>query len=51
MEDFFSWALAQARLLRARKLDAIDWENVAEEIESLGRGQFNKLESARWACS
>ena len=46
MDDFYSWALAQARLLRARELDAIDWENVAEEIESLGREQFNKLESA-----
>ena len=36
----------QARLLRAGRIDAIDRENVAEEIESLGREQFNKLESA-----
>ncbi|NVO12646.1 MAG: DUF29 domain-containing protein [Rhodoplanes sp.] len=44
--DFYSWALEQARLVRDGRLDAIDRENVAEEIESLGREQFNKLESA-----
>jgi predicted DNA-binding ribbon-helix-helix protein len=44
--DFYSWSLEQARLIRAGHLDAIDRENVAEEIESLGREQFNKLESA-----
>ena len=44
--DFYSWSLDQARLIRAGQLAAIDRENVAEEIESLGREQFNKLESA-----
>ena len=44
--DFYSWTQEQARLIRAGRLDAIDRENVAEEIESLGREQFNKLESA-----
>ena len=44
--DFYSWSLEQARLIRAGRLDAIDRENIAEEIESLGREQFNKLESA-----
>src|ERR1044071_1939203 len=44
--DFYSWSLEQARLIRAGQLAAIDRENVAEEIESLGREQFNKLESA-----
>ena len=44
--DFYSWSLDQARLIRAGRLTAIDRENVAEEIESLGREQFNKLESA-----
>jgi hypothetical protein len=38
--------LEQARLIRDGRLDAVDRENVAEEIESLGREQFNKLESA-----
>ena len=44
--DFYSWSLEQARLVREGHWDAVDRENVAEEIESLGREQFNKLESA-----
>lgn len=44
--DFYSWSLEQARLIREGRLAAIDRDNVAEEIESLGREQFNKLESA-----
>src|SRR5205085_11646300 len=44
--DFYSWSLEQARLVREGRWDAVDRENVAEEIESLGREQFNKLESA-----
>ena len=46
MRDFYSWLMEQARLVRAGRFDAVDRENVAEEIESLGREQFNKLESA-----
>jgi uncharacterized protein DUF29 len=44
--DFYSWSLEQARLIREGQWQALDRENVAEEIESLGREQFNKLESA-----
>jgi Domain of unknown function DUF29 len=44
--DFYSWSLEQARLVRQGRWDAVDRENVAEEIESSGREQFNKLESA-----
>jgi len=44
--DFYSWSLEQARLVREGRWTAVDRENVAEEIESLGREQFNKLESA-----
>ena len=44
--DFYSWSFEQARLVREGRWDAVDRENVAEEIESLGREQFNKLESA-----
>jgi hypothetical protein len=41
--DFYSWSLEQARLVREGRWGAI---NVAEEIESSGIEQFNKLESA-----
>jgi hypothetical protein len=44
--DFYSWLMQQARLIREGRWDSVDRENVAEEIESLGREQFNKLESA-----
>ena len=35
--DFYSWARVQAAALRRRDAAAIDWDNVTEEIESLGR--------------
>src|SRR5215471_9618770 len=44
--DFYSWLMEQAGHVRAGRWDAIDRENLAEEIESLGREQFNKFESA-----
>jgi hypothetical protein len=42
----YSWSMEQARHLRAGRWHALDRENLSEEIESLGREQFNKLESA-----
>jgi hypothetical protein len=44
--DLYSWSREQARLVREGRWDLVDRENVAEEIESLGRTEFNKLESA-----
>ena len=44
--DFYSWAMQQAALLRARRLDELDVENVAEEIESLGRSEAKELRSS-----
>ena len=44
--DFYSWLLEQARHLREGRFEALDCDNLAEEIESLGREQFNKLVSA-----
>jgi predicted DNA-binding ribbon-helix-helix protein len=44
--DFYSWSIEQARLIREGRTDALDRDNLAEEIESLGREQFNKLVSA-----
>jgi hypothetical protein len=44
--DFYSWSMEQARLLRRAQWTRVDRRNVAEEIESLGREQFNKLAGA-----
>ena len=44
--DFYSWLMEQARHLRKGRFHALDRDNLAEEIESLGREQFNTLVSA-----
>jgi hypothetical protein len=44
--DFYSWLVEQAGFLREGRWDALDRDNLAEEIESLGREQFNKLVGA-----
>jgi Domain of unknown function DUF29 len=41
--DFYAWANEQAALLRAGKLDQADIENIAEEIESMGRSEKREL--------
>jgi hypothetical protein len=43
--DFYAWANEQAALLRAGKLSAADIENIAEEIESMGRSEKRELVS------
>lgn len=41
--DFYAWANEQAALLRAGKLDSADIENIADEIESMGRSEKREL--------
>ncbi len=41
--DFYAWTQEQAAKLRARGHNAIDWENVAEEIASLGRSDRREI--------
>ena len=43
--DFHAWANEQASLLRARSGNALDWDNVAEELEGLGEQQRSELRS------
>ena len=43
--DTYRWALEQAALIRARRFEDVDAENVAEELESLGKSQLAKLHS------
>ena len=48
--DYLAWTEEQARLLREASRERIntpiDWENVAEEIESMGRSELRAVESA-----
>jgi uncharacterized protein (DUF58 family) len=43
--DYYTWTLEQGRALRARQIEALDWENLAEEVEGLGRSEARELES------
>lgn len=42
-QDFALWSTEQAALIRAGRFDAIDRENIAEEIESLGRSDRREI--------
>ena len=41
--DFYAWSNQQAALLRAGKLAQADIENIAEEIESMGKSEKREL--------
>ncbi|WP_013324180.1 DUF29 domain-containing protein [Gloeothece verrucosa] len=43
--DFNLWLETTAQLLRERRLDQIDYENLIEEIEDMGNSEKNALES------
>jgi hypothetical protein len=42
-QDFFAWAIKQARLLHAGKLSDADIEPIAEKIESMGKAEKREL--------
>ena len=43
--DFYAWASEQAALLRNGQVSAADIAHIAEEIESIGRGEKRELAS------
>lgn len=45
-DDLHGWAIEQAALLRQGRLDLIDWENLAGELEGMARSEYRALESA-----
>ncbi len=44
--DAYAWAFEQAAFLRQGRFDRLDIENIAEELETLGRTEFAKLRSS-----
>jgi hypothetical protein len=44
-DDFYAWTMEQARLLRSGELSLLDVENIAEELESMGRSDKRELDS------
>jgi hypothetical protein len=43
--DFYAWTQAQASFLQLGHLDSLDLQNLAEEIEDMGRSEKRSLES------
>jgi len=43
--DYYSWALEQARALSERRIEDLDWENLAEEVGDLATRQRRALTS------
>jgi hypothetical protein len=44
-QDFLAWTEDQAEALRTKQAGALDWENLLEEVESMGRNERNAMES------
>ncbi len=42
-EDFYAWAMENAKNIREGNLSEIDRENIAEELESMGRSEKREL--------
>ena len=49
-DDFYSWLIEQAAHLRSGRFEALDRENLAEEIEGLGREQFTSSRAHCVSC-
>jgi hypothetical protein len=43
--DYYTWTQEQARALREHRIEEVDWSNVAEEIEDLGKREKHALRS------
>ena len=44
-QDVAAWAAEQARLIRAGRLDQLDLQHIADEIEDVGKGEKRELAS------
>ncbi len=44
-QDFYAWLMDQANKLRAHSHNEVDWDNLAEEVESVGRSQKREIRS------
>ena len=44
--DFYAWTQEQARLLRERRFDDLDLDNLVDEVESVGSSEKREFEAA-----
>jgi len=43
--DFYAWLQQQARAIRTRNFAHLDWDNLVEEIEDMGKSHHRALQS------
>jgi hypothetical protein len=43
--DFHQWTIEQVQALRDRNLAQLDWDNIIEEVEALGRSEYQAVVS------
>jgi hypothetical protein len=43
--DYYQWIETQVHALRDKRVEELDWANLAEEVEDLGRSQKHSVES------
>ena len=44
-KDFYQWIMENVELLKNKEFDLVDWENVIEELESMGRSELSSATS------
>jgi hypothetical protein len=44
-KDFYAWLLEQGGAMREHRLESLDWENIAEELEGMARKEKHALTS------
>jgi Domain of unknown function DUF29 len=44
-QDFHAWAREQASALRAHRPNAVDWQHIAQELESMGGSEQREMEN------
>jgi Domain of unknown function DUF29 len=44
-QDFYAWTQEQAGALRTHRPNAIDWQHIAEALESMGGSERREMES------
>jgi Domain of unknown function DUF29. len=44
-QDFYLWVQENLKLLKNKEYDLVDWENLLEEIEDMGKSLFKSVRS------
>ena len=44
-QDFYAWTRAQASALRRHRPNVVDWQHIAQELESMGGSEQREMEN------